>query len=107
LRECDFYCDVVSLRCVSVAIGAKGSDFIALTFGAEFLYFVGVVAAGTYVESKAGGEVRSLGRTLGLGLAIANKELIVQMLTGYPFVAGVLIFLAYRYLGVPAREMER
>ena len=30
----------------------------------------------------------------------------VQVVTAFPLVAGILIFLAYRHLGIPARPIE-
>jgi hypothetical protein len=84
----------------------KGLTLLLCTFGAEFLYSVGVVVGAMYLDSKAGGGRRPLGETLGIGASLANMELFIQMFTGYPVVAGVLISLAYRYLGIPAREPE-
>jgi hypothetical protein len=34
-----------------------------------------------------------------------NMALAVQLVTAFPLIAAVLIFFAYRYLGIPARSL--
>ena len=39
-------------------------------------------------------------------LSIGLMPFAIQVVTAFPIVAGVLIFFAYRYLGIPARPTE-
>jgi hypothetical protein len=64
---------------------------------AEFISVLGIMAI-----FAPRGQSKALGFIMGMGL----MPFALQIVTGFPIVAGILIFFAYRYLGIPARAIE-
>jgi len=74
----------------------RGLFLLILTLGIELVYLIGLMGALLSHESAITAEL------MGVGLRV----LILQILTAYPLMAVVLLILAYRYLGIPARAPQ-
>ena len=75
----------------------RGLFLLVCTLLGEIVSFIGALIVSIHLDRPHSGNVTFL---VGTG----NIALGLQMLTAFPIVAGVLIFLAYRYLGIPARR---
>ena len=82
----------------------KGLFLVAWTVVAETVYFILDLGITWYVYVGAGGGefFQNLDYITGAG----NIVLAVQLVTAFPIIAAVLIFFAYRYLGIPARPLR-
>jgi hypothetical protein len=82
----------------------RGLFLVSWTLVAEIAYFFILDTGMTmYVHHKmGGGEFFENFSYITLG---GNVVLAVQLVTGFPVIAAVLIFFAYRYLGIPARPL--
>ena len=47
---------------------------------------------------------RGLSWTISAVAGVGNFRLGLQLVTAFPLIAGILIFFAYHYLGIPARQ---
>jgi len=74
----------------------RGLFLLILTLGIELVSLIGLMGALLSHESAITAEL------MGVGLRV----LILQILTAYPLMAVVLLVLAYRYLGIPARARQ-
>lgn len=83
----------------------RGLFLVAWTLVAEIVYFCVLDLGVTmYVYRKMGSGDFFLNFSLvTLG---GNAALAVQLTTAFPVMAAILIFLAYRYLGIPARSLS-
>lgn len=81
----------------------RGLFLLAWTILAELAYLGVIIALGTYLGTSGDTARKSLAGTLNLALAFGNAGLGIQLFTAFPLIAGVLIFFAYRYLGIAAR----
>jgi len=71
----------------------RGLLVLIYVLGLELFY---ILVSATTAPSKEYGII------LGIGL----MPFAIQVVTAFPVVAGVLIFFAYRYLGIPARPTK-
>ena len=74
----------------------RGLFLLILTLGIELVYFIALMMGLLSHESAMAAEL------VGVGM----RALILQVFTGYPLIAVVLLVLAYRYLGIPARAPQ-
>lgn len=72
----------------------RGLLVLIYVLAIEFFYIL--------VFSTTTAPSREHGIILGFGL----MPFVIQVVTAFPIAAGVLIFFAYRYLGIPARPTE-
>jgi hypothetical protein len=84
----------------------RGLFLLVCTLLAEAAYFLGIVAIEMHFGLKRGTGPSAFSETLGAMAGVGNISLGVQLATGFPIVAGILIFFAYRYLGIPARPIK-
>lgn len=84
----------------------RGLFLLAWTLLIECAYFLGIVAVGTYLGMNGDSARKVLASTFSVATAFGTAGLGIQLFTGFPLIAGVLIFFAYRYLGIAARTPE-
>lgn len=77
----------------------RGLFLLFCTFAVELIYFIAFVAIAMDFKPRPVADTRTFADTL-TAAGGANMSLAVQAFTGYPVVALVLVFLAYRYLGL-------
>ncbi len=81
----------------------RGLFLLAWTLFVECVYFLGIITVGTYLGMSADSARKVLASTFTMAIAFGNRGLGTQLFTGFPLIAGVFIFFAYRYLGIAAR----
>lgn len=74
----------------------KGLFLLVVTLGMEVLLFIGLTIAPSSVDREFGSAIAAAS---GIGMVGMSP----QLFTAYPLVALVLLVMAYRYLGIPAR----
>jgi hypothetical protein len=77
---------------------------LAWTLVAEIVYFVCDSGIAVFLH-RSGEQTRALWKTISILNGTGNVSLGLQMVTAFPLIAGVSIFLAYRYLGIPPRRI--
>ena len=77
----------------------KGLFLLVCTLLGEIAYFMGALLLSIHLD-------RPHSVNFALLVGTGNIALGLQMLTAFPVAAGVLIFLAYRYWGIPARPLQ-
>jgi hypothetical protein len=79
----------------------RGLFLLIAVLVTEFIYAASISLA--LLAPRTGSALaKGFGYLVGMGLS----PLSVQIVTAFPLVAGILIFFAYRYLGIPARPIE-
>jgi hypothetical protein len=90
----------------------RGLFLLAYTLVAEVVYFIAILlveVGGEMIKAHLAllsGDRGPLQGTLGAMMGVGNMSLGIQFITAFPIVAGVLIFFAYRYLGISARPLQ-
>jgi hypothetical protein len=77
----------------------RGLFLLACTLLAELVYFIGTIVISIFLERPSSTNFVFL-------VAAGNTPIGLQIFTAFPIVAGILIFFAYRYLGIPARPLK-
>lgn len=75
----------------------RGLFLLVLTLCFEFAYFAALTIANTNMQRD---ELSMAGAVL---IGTGMMALVPQLFTAYPLIALVLLMLAYRYVGIPAR----
>ena len=78
----------------------RGLRILVYTLLAELIYLIGIATV-----SMAFHNSNALGRNVGAMAGVGNLALGLQIVTGFPIVAGILVFFAYRYLSIPAQPL--
>jgi hypothetical protein len=84
----------------------SGLMLLVCTLLAEVLYFVCISGVTMYLHRSSNEASRELSKTIAALTGVGNFFLGLQLLTAFPIVAGILIFFAYRYLGIPPRAVN-
>lgn len=84
----------------------RGLFLVVCTLLAEATYLAGITAVQMYFVLRRRSDSAPFSESLGAMSGVGNMSLGVQLATAFPIVAGVLIFFAYRYLGIPARPLH-
>ena len=84
----------------------KGLLLLVCTLIGEAAYFMSLSGVVMFLHRSADGASRELSRTISALTGVGNFALGLQLVTAFPIVAGVLIFFAYRYLGIPAHRFD-
>jgi hypothetical protein len=82
----------------------SGLLLLLCTLCSEVVYFLTLVATLMHRESARLPHSQGPASAFAPLFGFANMGLGVQVLTAYPLIAGVLIFLAYRSIAIPARS---
>lgn len=80
----------------------RGLFRLVCVLAAEFLYCV--VFAMAFVGPRGD---PALFKAHGYITGMAMMPFSLQIVTAFPVIAGILIFFAYRYIGIPARSIDR
>ncbi len=82
----------------------RGLWLLAWTLAAEVVYLLVVWTAPSIALHGARPHLRLPPKALDAAVLAGNMPVGLEILSGYPLLAGVATFFAYRYLGVPAHK---